>query len=287
MSNIPASPRHEPATPLPVADILVGERLRAVDEDYVALLAVSIEEIGLMHPIEVGPADKRGNYPLIAGAHRLAAFQSQGWLEVPAIVMSAKGLDAKLREIDENLMRRELTPLDRATFLAQRKEIHEAKHPHTKHGGDRKSDQVDKLGHLIGSFSQEVADKLDISERSVRRAIHRHSRIAPDVRAQIGTTWIATKGAMLDALAKEPPEDQRRIVAELLAETNPAKTVGAALERIRGASIMDVISEDEKQVNALMKAWRNAGQRARDRFVEYLNGQSAEKAKAAKQSEAA
>jgi len=265
---------HSPAIKIPVADIIVGERLRSVDTDYVDMLAISISEVGLMHPVEVGDADKKKRYPLIAGAHRLAAAKKLGQVEIPAIVVSVKGLDAQLREIDENLMRRELTPLDRATFLARRKEIHEAKFPQARHGGDRKSDQVDKFGHLIGSFSAEVADKLDISERSVRRAITRYTKISPDVRAQIATTWIANKGAVLDALAKEPPETQRAVIVEMLAEKQPAKTFADALSRVRGPNLEEVLSADEREFKALMKAWRNAGQRTRDRFADFVNGQS-------------
>lgn len=261
---------------IPVADIHIGERLRAVDADYVAMLAASIGDIGLMHPIEVGAADRRGRYPLIAGAHRLAAYRELNLNEVPALVVSVKGLSAQLREIDENLMRRELSALDRAVFLAKRKEVHEALNPHTKHGGDRKSDQVDKFGHLIGSFSSEVAEKLDLSERTIRRAIQRANAIAPDVRARIATTWIARRGSMLDKLAKETPEHQRAMVAELLGENRPARTVAQALAAVRGPSLEELINQDERQFQALMRAWRTAGQRARDRFIEHVNSAAAE-----------
>lgn len=260
---------------IPVADIHIGERLRTVDADYVAMLAASIGDIGLMHPIEVGAADRRGRYPLIAGAHRLAAYRELNLNEVPALVVSVKGLSAQLREIDENLMRRELSALDRAVFLAKRKEVHEALNPHTKHGGDRKSDQVDKFGHLIGSFSSEVAEKLDLSERTIRRAIQRANAIAPDVRARIATTWIARRGSMLDKLAKESPEHQRAMVAELLGENRPAKTVAQARAAVRGPSLEEMINQDERQFQALMRAWRTAGQRARDRFIAHVNGADA------------
>ncbi|MFN4126955.1 ParB N-terminal domain-containing protein [Pannonibacter indicus] len=261
---------------IPVADIHIGERLRTVDADYVAMLAASIGDIGLMHPIEVGAADRRGRYPLIAGAHRLAAYRELNLNEVPALVVSVKGIDAQLREIDENLMRRELSALDRAVFLARRKEIWEAKNPAARHGGDRRSDQVAnvgdlKSGDLIGRFTADVAEKLELSERSVQRAIARYTRIAPDVRARIATTWIARRGSMLDKLAKESPEHQRAMVAELLGENRPAKTVAQARAAVRGPSLEEVINQDERQFQVLMRAWRTAGQRVRDRFIAHLN----------------
>ena len=257
---------------IPTDKVIVADRLRTIDQDYVELLAASISDLGLMHPIEVAAAGRGGKHRLIAGAHRLAAATLLEMSEIPVVIVSVKGLDAELREIDENLMRRELTPLDRATFLARRKEIHEAKHPGAKHGGDRKSDQVAKSGDLISRFSAEVAEKLGVSERSVQRAIARHSKIAPDVREKIATTWIASKGAVLDALAKEPPETQRAIITELLAEKEPARTVAQATARLRGPSLEQVINADDQQFDALMKAWRKAGQRARDRFVALVNG---------------
>ena len=251
---------------LPVDAIDIGDRLRVVDDDYAQLLASSIEDVGLMQPIEVGKKTAKGRYPLIAGAHRLTAFRRLGLAEIPAVVVTASKLQAQLREIDENLMRRELTPLDRATFLAKRKEVYEALHPETKHGGDRKSEQVAKSGDLVARFTAEIAAKLDLSERSVQRAIQRYSRIAPDVRERIATTWLARKGAMLDAIAGQEPALQRAIVAQLLAEENAPKTVAAALERIHGAAAAPKAAGEAP----LFKAWKKAKARERAEFLEFI-----------------
>lgn len=255
---------------LPLDGIDIGDRLRVVDEDYAQLLAASIEDVGLMQPIEVGKANKKERYPLIAGAHRLVAFQRLGRTEIPAVVVTASKLQAQLREIDENLMRRELTPLDRATFLAKRKEVYLALHPSTKNGGDRKSDQIAKFCDLTERFTADIAAKLDVSERTVQLAISRHTRIAPDVRERIATTWLARKGAMLDAIARQEPAVQRAIVSQLLSVEDAPRTVAAALARINGASAPGPKPEDERRYGDLLKAWDRAGQRVRDRFVDFL-----------------
>ena len=265
---------------LPLDAIDDSDRLRVVDPDYVQLLAAAMDEhaaqhggTGLRTPIDVNKADKKGRHKLIAGAHRIAAFRLRGLTEIPAIVISANKLQAQLLEIDENLMRRELTPLDRATFLAKRKEVYEALHPETKHGGDRVSEQVAKSGDLVSRFTADIASKLDISERSVQLAVTRFKRIAPDVRERIATTWLARKGAMLDAIAKQEPAMQRAIVSQLLAAEGAPKTVQAALDRINGVTAPAAKPEDEQRYDALIKAWDRAGQRVRDRFVDFLAAQ--------------
>lgn len=273
---------------LPLDTIDDSDRLRVVDPDYVQLLAAAMDEhaaqhggTGLRTPIDVNKADKKGRHKLIAGAHRIAAFRLRGLTEIPATVISANRLQAQLLEIDENLMRRELTPLDRATFLAKRKEVYEALHPETKHGGDRGSAQVAKPGDLVSRFTADIAAKLDLSERSVQLAITRFKRIAPDVRDRIATTWLARKGAMLDAIAKQEPAMQRAIVSQLLAAEDAPRTVAAALERINGVGAAPPKPEDELRYDALIKAWDRAGQRARDRFVDFLAEQGVAMAPAA------
>lgn len=75
----------------------VGERLRPVDPDYVALLAASLAERGLDTPIVVSAGGPDGNHQLIAGAHRLAAARSLGWAEIEALVSDADELQAQTR----------------------------------------------------------------------------------------------------------------------------------------------------------------------------------------------
>lgn len=146
--------------------------------------------------------------------------------------MKADDLQAQLLEIDENICRRELSPLDKATFLARRKEVYEELHPETKHGGDRKSDQVDSLVHLIPSFTEATAQKLGLDARSIRRSVARYTSIVPDVREIIANTWLASSGAQLDALARETPDVQRQI-ADYVSKWDAVKNISEILRQIR------------------------------------------------------
>ncbi len=86
-------------TQIAIKDVSTGYRLRAMDADYVALLASSISENGLRQPIEVRKSDD-GGYLLISGGHRLEAVRSLGKEKIPAIIVEASALEAQLREID-------------------------------------------------------------------------------------------------------------------------------------------------------------------------------------------
>lgn len=69
----------------------------------------------------------------------------------------------------------ELSPSDRAAFTARRKEAYEALHPESKHGGDRRTDQVDNLA--TRSFSEDQAEKTGQSARGVRRDAKRGEKV--------------------------------------------------------------------------------------------------------------
>src|SRR5262245_3297339 len=120
-------------------EVRVGTRLRSPDRDLTALTE-SMSAVGLLYPIHV--RWEGGHYKLISGYHRLKAAKQLKWDAIPAYIFTGDALEAELIEIDENLIRKELTAAERSQHLARRKEIYEAAHPETKHGGDRKSQQV-------------------------------------------------------------------------------------------------------------------------------------------------
>lgn len=247
----------------------VGERLRRVDDDYAQLIAGSMEGVGQLTPIEVRPTSA-GRFALVAGAHRLRAAQINGWGAIEAIVREQGELEAQLREIDENLIRRELSALDRATFMARRQEVHLALHPDTargKAGAVARWHAMDKL-----SFASDAATKLGISARDIRRSIARFAGIAPDVREKLAGTWIADNGAVLDTLAKLSPTDQRKAITLMLRPDAPIRSVARALAEANGqqAPMPDV---DGQQLAKLMAAWRSSGAKARREFLDWLDGE--------------
>lgn len=259
----------EPSRLVSLSLIDVGERLRSVDEDWVAFLAESMAERGLIQPIEVRDGGG-GRFTLTAGAHRLAAARLNQWEAIEVKVVDATDLEAEIREIDENLFRRDLNALDRATHLARRQEIYLELYPDTTQG--KTGANIRWMRETSLSFASDVADKLGVSARDIRRSMARHTKIVPDVREKIVGTWIADHGVTLDALVKLGPSDQRKAVTVMLRADNPVRSVAKALAEVNGqqAPIPDV---DAQQLDKLMDAWRRSGVKARRDFLDWLDGE--------------
>ena len=121
---------------VPLDLIDATDRLREVNEAYAQVLAHAFQGPGGQRtPIEIVRRGER--YRLVYGAHRFRAAEINGQAEIKAIATDASDAELRLREIDENLIRHELTALDRARFLAERKRLYEALNPAARHGGDR------------------------------------------------------------------------------------------------------------------------------------------------------
>lgn len=192
--------------------VAVFERLRNVDDKKVKALAESMKEIGLITPILVRPDDTFGmGFRLIAGAHRLAAAKMLKWDSITATVVEVDSLDARIAEIDENLIRNELSPAERAMHTAERKRLYEEAHPETKKGGDRKSEQIKSQSLRSDSerFTADTAKKTGVSERKVQLDAHRGEKIN-GIDKVVGTSL--DKGEELDALAKLPISQQAILI---------------------------------------------------------------------------
>jgi ParB-like chromosome segregation protein Spo0J len=154
-------------------------RARQIDDASVKALAASIAENGLINPISVRrvQTSRSGEsceaFEVVAGLHRVNAFRRLGRETIPAFVVTLDDLRAELTLIDENLCRNDLTPAERAAATARRKALYLQIHPETRHGGDRKSDQVANLATRSERFTAATADATGKSERLVRLDAHR------------------------------------------------------------------------------------------------------------------
>jgi len=214
-----------------IDDIYIAERFRSLRAVEVERLADSIESVGLLNPITVAssPDGDSRPYYLIAGLHRLRACERLGWSEIDACEVDLDGLGAQLAEIDENLIRAELTPLEIGEHYKRRKEIYEHLYPETRQGsaGGRAKNGVHNDNLAACTFAEDAAQKTGASRRTVERAVARAGAIPEDVRNAIRDTPVARNGSELDALARLKPDEQRAVAA---------RVKGGEIESVRDAS---------------------------------------------------
>lgn len=258
--------------------IVVGERLREVDPDWVAALAVSIQTLGLLEPIIVrrhfASTEEEPRYLLVAGAHRLAGAEEAGLDLVPAHISEMSADEARLAEIDENLMRQELTALDRAVFLAERKSVYERLHPDTKKGGDRRSqeykDETKAQSLRFGAFTSEAAEKCGLSKRTIQDAIALADALSPEVRKALSGTDLARNAKQLKELAKQPEGDRLKLV-EIMQAKGMIKVLDAIRELRPDAPNAPIAVRESPEaiwMRKMLALWATADTRGwQDRFL--------------------
>lgn len=212
-----------------VAAIDATGRLRPVDEAHAQLIAASMNESSLIQPVVVRTDGSGNGLKLVVGAHRLRGAAILGWDEIPAILIEATDDEARQIEIDENLARKELTALERAEFLAERKRVYETLHPETAHGKAKKpKTEKGKVANLatFARFSKDAAKSTGLGERTVRRSVELAGRLSPEAVALIRGTKVADNQAQLQALAELEPEHQVTVAGLIAA--NAAGNVAKA-----------------------------------------------------------
>ncbi len=251
-------------------------RLRPVNMDWAATIAASVEQKGLDTPFIIRATGER--YALVAGGHRLAAMKLLGWVELKVgdqvIIRDMSELEARMAEIDENLIRHELTPLDRAIFLSQRKSVYEEMHPETAHGGDRKSKKSnDEIKSptwrldLPARFTAEASERVGLSERTIQRALTLINKLSPAaIEAMRGTMLERNQGALL-ALAEEKPGDQLAL-AKLIASGDYENLQQA---RVAHGLVHESVRDEQARLwSQFLALWEKSSTRTKAQIREHI-----------------
>lgn len=212
-------------TLLSVDRIEVGHLRRPVAAAQVADLIASISQLGLLQPVIVSAQHK-----LIAGRHRLEAVRRMGWDTVPVVVVELSELEARLATLDENLVRNELSRLDRFEHLVHRAELVAALGQRKRAGRPRKADTVS--GFLQSTDNLAAASGL--SGRTLQRAAKIVAAIPEDVRQQLKDTPLADSTTELLRLSRLPVADQQAVAARVAAgESGAVNDLFLAVKRSR------------------------------------------------------
>ncbi|WP_299370492.1 ParB N-terminal domain-containing protein [uncultured Tateyamaria sp.] len=262
-----------------LVDIFVENRLRETDDVLVTALAGSIEEIGLKDRITLRRVRRKGvgakggsGYVLVlvAGAHRMAACHQLGHEAIPADIWDCTDDYARLLEIDDNLARAELTPLDRAVFLCRRKDVYEQMYPETKAatGADLVAKRWDTADIMsVVSFVAATAKQTGQTERHIRRMIAVADGLSQDEIDALRAAPIRVSIADLQVLAKCNPKHRPHIVFGLL--IGAAKSAGEALDILTARPGDAVVDPVDAKVRPLNDMFARANKAVLHRFVRH------------------
>ncbi len=215
-----------------VNDVRVPERHRSLDPDTVKSIAGSFKDIGQQTPITFywDSATIADTPVLIAGRHRLEAARSLGWEHIDAVEMDTDDLTQEFWEIDENLMRADLTAIERAEHTARRADIVEKRAESLIPQNEEKPAHRPSRGQ--GDFVKDTAAKTGKSKASVERDKRRGKKITPETMKAIKDTPAADKGVELDGLASLKPEEQAQAVERV--KSGASKDFREAKDFIKG-----------------------------------------------------
>ncbi|EEX15798.1 ParB domain protein nuclease [Citreicella sp. SE45] len=254
---------------LRVDQIVVRDRLRPVSEAGVAALTASISEMGVMKdPVHVRKVKHRGGeFVLMAGAHRLTAARQLGWETVKVTCWTCTDDFARLMEIDDNLAGAELTALDTAVFLAERKRIYEKMNPQTRAGVAGAAARWDASD--IVSFACSTAEKFGMSKRQVERIIASGAHLGPDEVRRLRSAPRPVTLKDLQDISKISETGERYHVVDCLAEGRTKNASGARkLWKAEQGEGPEPLSPADRALARLLDAWDRAPKVARDRFLE-------------------
>ena len=264
-------------------DILVEDRLRPVDEIGVSAILMTIDAGGATtDPIDVRRVRRKGvtRYHLIDGAHRMAAERQLGNTTITASIYEGTDADARLMEIERNLARAEMKPLDRAVFLLEYKDAYEKKYPEARAAiGEaliaKRWNTADTVA--VVSFATKIGAMTGQSDRTVRRQIQAVKALD---RSEINAlrnapNWLGYKD--LAEIGKIDNPVERYDVVGALSEGR-AKTAKAArkLHRAARGDTPAPPSPADAALMRLLDAWDRAPMAARRRFVDERGEQLAD-----------
>jgi len=245
-----------------IKQIKIGDRKRSLKTESVNQLAESIKEIGLLNPITI-TQDKR----LISGMHRLEAVKLLGWTTIDCNVLHYNdALHEELIEIDENLIRNDLTVLEQGQQLNRRDEILSALGLRREVGGNG-ANQFQSNSELNSpklKSTEDIAQEIGISKRTAQHYKQIDRDIDDSVKDMIRDTDVADNKTDLLKIAREKtPETQRKVANHIINKPHVTQNAGyyewyTGEEYIKSARFVmgdiDLDPASSKEANEVIKA---------------------------------
>lgn len=238
--------------------IIDTENRRQLDPDNIERISESIKINGLMHPIII-TRDNR----LVAGWHRIEAFKQNGKEKIPFVYTNKTDpLELKLQQIDENIVRGELTTLEECLQLKERKEIYEKLYPETKAGiiggltGGRGRTKIANEKISVAkkkSFTQDTADKINKSDRTIQLKTKIANNLIPEIIPELLDTNLAKRQKDLQRISKLESDQQK----ELLKTIKKIKSENVKIKNLDKILLQKNESEKKEQKETFSEILKN------------------------------
>jgi ParB family chromosome partitioning protein len=208
-------------------------------------LAESMSAIGLLNPIVLTTDNV-----LVAGMHRLEAAKALGWSKIAATRVDLDEMKAQLAEIDENLVRNNLTVIEEAEHHKRRKELYLALHPETKKGavGRRGSGEGATVSvSELNSFTQDTAARVGVSKRTVEQRVQIATNIEPATLDLLRGTAVEDSNTDLLKISRMEPGQQRQVADCISAGAKTLKDAKAELGKRALAEAQKKVTEAKRK----------------------------------------
>lgn len=229
------------------------DRARAYDDAEAQVLASAIDAQGLFHAIRLRSNGDR--FTLVAGLHRLRAFEKLGHSTIPCKMSQAQSdEEARLEEVMENLGRGELTALDRCHHLYELKKAWAVVRSKplsevlARDGGKTFPTQTEEDEQVFG-FAKSVAEKIGLTKRAINMAVKIWTDLTPDSRTRLVGTRTATKQSEIKLLSEQSAKLQVRILDMLLSDPQVASNVSEAIELLTNGTRPSIHERRFESVN--------------------------------------
>lgn len=170
---------------LGIDEIVIKARVRK-DLGDINQLALSIDEIGLLHPVVVYRDTSTLQHHLLAGRRRIAAFVKLGRMKIPTTVLNLE--DVLKAELHENSVRKDFTFSEMRQIMKEMKPILDKEGLERKAEGGRganlahvdKGKTRDKLASLMG-VSHGTYDKIEEISDAIDSEPEKYGRLEEQI----------------------------------------------------------------------------------------------------------
>lgn len=227
-------------------DIKTSSKYVRLDSN-VDMLAKSIEQVGLIHPLSVNEENE-----LLAGGRRYSAIKTLGWDEVEVSVVKKSELEQELISIDENLVRKSLSKLQFEKCLNRGRAIYEELNPTApKISMDTKklttAEKAEKKEEELkdnSSFAAINSEKLGLSKSVISGAIKRDALSSEKVKEARSQGEI--NAGQANELIRMSKKDQDKALPHL--RKHSIKEIRQFVDTACETSLEDAIEADKRLV---------------------------------------